>query len=80
MSMSAIAVAVVGGGGGSWCYYRCLHLGRRRRYGFDGAFVEVTRHPCWAVQFQFQWCEAGRQESSMTKPFRYLLPDRVGSM
>ena len=30
-------------------------------------------------QFQFQWCEAGRQESSMTKPFRYLLPDRAGS-
>ena len=23
-------------------------------------------------QFRFQWCEAGRQESSMTKPFRYL--------
>ena len=38
--------------GGSWCYYRCLHLGRRRRYGFDGAFVEVTRHPCWAVHWK----------------------------
>ena len=26
----------------------------------------------YKFQFQFQWCEAGRQESSMTKPFRYL--------
>ena len=30
-------------------------------------------------QFQFQRCEAGRQESSVTSPFRYLLQDRAGS-
>ena len=37
----------------------------------------VPRRNWQPFQFQFQWFEAGRQESSMTKPFRYLLPGRL---
>ena len=46
--------------------------------GFLGT-LPVFFVPIFSVSVSV-WCEAGRQEPSMTKPFRYLLPDRVGSM